>query len=237
MRCLTLALDALPSLRDATSSGDVDLAAAATLAELAGVDAVRLGVNEDLKPVREEDVQEVRRAARKLELRMPPSQSLLRVALEARPDRVVLAAQGRDGRSPAGPLEAKGRSLPVGAMVRALAEAGIPVATLVAPEIETVRAVHAEGVGGVEFFTGAIVDLPAPERGRELERLSDAVRLATKLRLAVGLGGGLGYRTLREVLEAAPAAEHVVVGRAALARAMLVGLDRALRDLRGLLGR
>ncbi len=236
MRGLSLALDALPSLRDATSSSDIDLAAAATLAELAGVDAVRLGVNEDLKPVREEDVQEVRRAARRLELCMPSNQSLLRVALEARPDRVVLAAQGRDGRSPAGPLEVKGRSLPVGPIVRALAEAGIPVATLVAPEIEAVRAVHAEGVGGVEFFTGAIVDLPAPERGRELERLADAVRLAAKLRLSIGLGGGLGYRTLREMLEAAPAAERVVVGRAALARAMLVGLDRALRDLRGLVG-
>jgi pyridoxine 5-phosphate synthase len=195
MRGLTLALDALPSLRDATSSNDIDLAAA-----------------------------------------MPPSQSLLRVALETRPDRVVLAAQGRDGRSPAGPLEFKGRSLPVGPVLRALAEAGIPPVTLVAPEIEAVKAVHAEGVGGVEFFTGAIVDLPATERRRELERLADAVRLAAKLRLAIGLGGGLGYRTLREVLEAAPAAERVVVGRAALARAMLVGLDRALRDLRGLVG-
>ena len=101
MRALTLALDALPSLRDATAAGDVDLAAAAALAELAGVDAVRLSVNEDLKPVREEDVREARRAARRLELRMPPSPSLLKVALEARPDVVVLAGEGRDGRSPA----------------------------------------------------------------------------------------------------------------------------------------
>ena len=236
MRCLTLALDALPSLRDATASSDVDLAAAATLAELAGVDAVRLGVNEDLKPVREEDVQEARRATRRLELCMPPSHALLRVALEVRPDRVVLAAEGREGGSPAGPLELKGRSLAIGPIVRALAEAGIPVATLVAPEIEAVRAAHAEGVGAVDLFTGAIVDLPPSERRRELERLADAVRLAAKLRLAIGLCGGLGYRTLREVLDVAPAAERVVVGRAALARAMLVGLDRALRDLRGLVG-
>ena len=99
MRSLTLALDALPSLREATAAGDVDVAAAATLADLAGVDAVRLSVNEDLKPVREEDVRETRRAARRLELRMPPRSSLLKVALEARPDGVVLAAEGRDGRS------------------------------------------------------------------------------------------------------------------------------------------
>ena len=59
---------------------------------------------------------------------------------------------------------------------------------------------------------------------------------ASKLRLSIGLGGGLGYRSLREVLEAAPAAERIAVGRAALTRALLVGLDRALRDLRAMLG-
>ena len=91
-RRLVIALDGLACLRDATASPDVDLAAAATLAELAGVDGVRLGVGEDLKPVREEDLAEARRAVRRLELRMPPAQGLLRVALGTRPDRVLLAA-------------------------------------------------------------------------------------------------------------------------------------------------
>jgi pyridoxine 5-phosphate synthase len=233
MRRLTLALDALPSLREATDS-DVDLSAAATLAELAGVDAVRLGISEDQKPVRAEDVREARRAARVLELRMPPSQGLLKLALEARPDRVLLAADGRDGRSPAGPLELRRRSLPLGPVRRVLAEAGIPVAALIAPDLEAVKAAHAEQLTGVELFTGSLVDLPGPEQVVELEKLSDAVRMAAKLRMAVGIGGGLGYRSLPEVLEAAPAAGRVAVGRAAMARAILVGLDRALRDLRAL---
>jgi pyridoxine 5-phosphate synthase len=234
MRSLTLALDALPSLREATAAGDVDVAAAATLADLAGVDAVRLSVNEDLKPVREEDVRETRRAARRLELRMPPSSSLFKVALEARPDRVVLAAEGRDGRSPSRPLDLQSRGTSLGPILRSLAEAGIPVAAVVAPDIESVKRIHAEGVSGVELFTGSIVDLPEPERSRALENLGDAVRLAAKLGMVVSVGGGLGYRTLPEVIATAPAIERVVVGRAALARAVLVGLDRALRDLREL---
>ncbi len=234
MRRLTVALDSLPSLREATHS-DVDLSAAATLAELAGVDAVRLGVSEDQKPVRAEDVLEARRAARVLELRMPPSQGLLKLALEARPDRVLLAAEGLDGRSPAGPLDLRRRSLPLGPVMRVLGEAGIPVAALIAPDLEAVKAAHAEQLTSVELFTGNLVDLPAPERAAELEKLSDAVRMAAKLRMAVGLGGGLGYRSLREVLEAAPAAGRVAVGRSAMTRAVLVGLDRALRDLRSLL--
>ncbi len=236
MRSLTLALDALPGLRDATLSNDVDLAAAATLAELAGVDAIRLGVNEDLKPVREEDVCEARRAARRFELRMPTAQSSVRVALAGRPDSVLLAGEGRDGRSVSRPLDLEGRGVSLAPIVRSLGEAGIPVSVLVAPNIESVKRAHGEGITGVEFLTAAIVDLPAAERSRELERLGDAARMAAKLRLVVGLGGGLGYGTIREVIQAAPVAERIAVGRAALTRAVLVGLDRALRDLRELVG-
>jgi pyridoxine 5-phosphate synthase len=235
-RRLIVALDGLPSLRDATASPDVDLAAAATLAELAGVDAVRLGANEDLKPVREEDLLEARRAVRCLELRMPPSPPLVRVALGVRPDRVLLSAEGGDGRSPSGPVDLRGRPQSVEAAVRALGEAGIPVAAVVATDLEAVKQAHGAGVGAVELYTGAIVDLPGSDRLAALQRLADAARLASKLRLGIGAGGGLGYRSLGEVLAASPALESVAVGRAAVARAMLVGMDRAVRDLRALVG-
>ena len=69
------------------------------------MDAVRLGVNPDLKPVREEDLRDTRRAARRLELRMPPLESLVRVALDVRPDAVLLASDRREGRSAASPLD------------------------------------------------------------------------------------------------------------------------------------
>jgi pyridoxine 5-phosphate synthase len=234
-RRLTLALDALPRLREATGSPDVDVAAAATLAELAGADAVRLGVGEELRPVRDVDVRQARRSAREFELRMPPSQSLLKVALDARPDRVLLAAEARDARQPSSPLDLRGRSAALGGVVRALGEAGIVAWAVVGPDLEAVKVALAEGVRGVEFFTGALVDLPPAERHSRVEKLADAVRLAAKLRLGIGIGGGLGFRVLGELLEAAPAVERVAVGRAAIARAMLVGLDRSVRDLRALL--
>lgn len=235
MRALTLELDALPSLREATAASDVDLPAAATLAELAGVDAVRLGVHPDLKPVREEDLRDTRRAARRLELRMSPIDSLVRVALDIRPDAVLLASDRREGRSAASPLDWRSGAGGLGAVIRTLRDAGIGVAALVAPTLEAVKAAHAAGVAHVELYTGALVDLPFAERRTELKQLGDAARLAAKLQLGLGLGGGLGYRTLPEVIQAAPAAERVAVGRAALTRSMLVGIDRALRDLRALL--
>jgi pyridoxine 5-phosphate synthase len=233
MRSLILELDALPSLRDATAAADVDLAAAATLAELAGVDAVRLGVHPDLKPVTEEDLRDTRRAARRLELRMSPLDSLVRVALDVRPDAVLLAADRREGRSAASPLDFRTGGL--GPVIRALTDAGIAVAALVAPALEAVKAAHGAGLAHVELYTGALVDLPSGPRRAELQQLGDAARLAAKLQLGLSLGGGLGYRTLREVVDAAPAADRVAVGRAALTRSVLVGIDRAVRDLRALL--
>ncbi len=232
MRRLTLALHGLAGLRDSTGSNEIDLAAAATLAELAGVDAVRLAVCDDLKPIREDDVREVRHASRRFELRMPPSQNMLRVALEGRPDRVVLAGEGLTPGAVAAPLDLHARSTPIEPVVRALAEAGIPTCATIGPDLEAVKRVHAESIPAVEFYTGGIVDLPLSEREPEIERLSDAVRLASKLHLQIGIGGGLSYRNIGEILDACPAASWVAVGRAALSRSLLVGLDRALRDLR-----
>jgi pyridoxine 5-phosphate synthase len=232
MRRLILALDALVGLREATHSGDIDVAAAVTLAELAGVDAVRLGIDDDLKPVAERDVLNARRAARRFELRMAASPGLLKVALEARPDRVLLAASSRDGGWTGGPLDLRAGAQSLAPVIHGLREAGIPVSLRVQPKLEAVKAAHAERATGVELYTGAILDLPEAERAVELEALSDAVRLAAKLRLRIAIGGGLGYATVSEVLGGAPATEIVAVGRAAISRALLVGLDRAIRDLK-----
>jgi pyridoxine 5-phosphate synthase len=235
MRSLTLELDALPSLRDAMAASDVDLPAASALAELAGVDAVRLGVNPDLKPVREEDLRDTRRAARRLELRMSPLESLVRVVLDVRPNAVLLASDRREGHVAASPLDFRTGAAGLSGILRTLGDAGIGVAALIAPTLDAVKTAHAHGLMHVELYTGALVDLPANERRKALDALGDAARLAAKLGLGLGLAGGLGYRSLAEVIQAAPAADRVAVGRAALTRAVLVGLDRALRDLRALL--
>jgi pyridoxine 5-phosphate synthase len=234
MRRLTLSLDALAILRSEAKARDVDVAVAATLAELAAVDAVRLGVNEDLAPISAQDVSDVRRVVRTLELALPVDPLLVKIALEAQPERVLLADAGRGGGLPCEPIDLRGRGVSLAPMVRPLADGGIPVSALIKPEIEAVKTAHAEGVEGVEFYTGAIVDLPPVERVRELEKLGDAARLASKLRMHIAAGGGLGYRSVTDVIENAPALAAVAVGRAAIARAVLIGLDRALRDLRAL---
>jgi pyridoxine 5-phosphate synthase len=231
VRGLVVGLDALAVLAERTGAGEPALAAAATLAELAGAAAVRVGVNEELRPVGEAALRDLRRAARGLELRMAPVPTLVKVALEARPSRVVLSSESRNGTGCAGPLNLRAWRSGLAPSVRTLGEAGLAVVVRVAPDLEAVKAVRAADVGSVELYTGAIVDLPEAERARALDRLAEAARLAAKLRMRVALGGGLDLESVSELVAAVPVAERVAVGRAWAWRSALVGVDRATRDL------
>lgn len=226
---MVLSLDSWPAMREAADSGHSELMAAASLAEIAGVDTLRLSINDELMPVREVDVDALRRAARRVELRMPISPSLLKIPLEARPDRVVIVGTKHDNFGHAPPVDAR-IAEDLGTMLRSCEDAGIKTSVRVAPELDAVRAVHAEGVKDVELFTGYIVDLPEEERGAALLALGDAARLASKLRMTFAVAGGLDDRNAREVLAAAPSADRVVLGRGLARRALLTGLDRAIRD-------
>lgn len=227
---IVLSLDSWAALRDFAGSDRSELSAAASLAELAGVHALRLSINEEGGPVRESDVDSLRRAARSFELRMPVSQALLKVPLEARPDRVVLVGDRHEAAGPTPPVDARVSGAALGSVLRSLEDAGIAASVRVAPEPDAIRAVHAQGVSDVELFSGYLVDLPDAERRGALMTLGDTARLASKLRLGIALAGGLDDRNVGEVLAAAPSAERVVFGRELARRALLVGLDRAVRD-------
>ena len=229
---LTVVLDAVAALREAAGAREADPAASATLAELAGAHAVQIGISEELRPVGEADVREVRRNVTALELRLAPAPGLLKLALEIQPERLVLAGEAAEGGGRPAPLDFRAWGTAIAPAARTLREAGIRVSALVRPELAAVKAAHAADVEGVDLYTGSLVDLPAAERRGVAEGLADAARLAVKLRLAVGLSGGLGFRNLAWLLPAVPEAARVSVGRAFTGRALLVGVDRAVRDLR-----
>jgi len=230
VRALVVSLDALCALREICGPSAADPVAAATLAMLAGCDAVQLGVNDDGRPASEADLRDVGRAA-PVELRIAPTPSLAKVALEARPARVVLAAEGRSGAFGA-PLDFRIAGPSLAPAVRMLRDAGLRVGALVAPDLDAVKAAHAANVEAIDLWTGATTDLPDASRRAALERLADAARLAAKLRLEVGVSGQLGLRDLPSVLAAAPVIERVSVGRALVARAQLVGVERAVLAFR-----
>ena len=232
MRLLVADLDAAAALREIARSGEPRLAAIALAAEMSGADAVRLSANEALRPVRESDLHDVRRVVRQLEVRIAPTPSLLKLALEVRPDRVVLASEPTRDRLDAMPLDAAALRHALPPAARALREAGIPVWVRIAPEPESVKLARGTEIAGVELSSVGTIDLPESERAAALERFGDAARLASKLRLPIGVAGGLEAGRVRTIVLAAPILERVVVGRALVGRALLVGIERAVRELR-----
>jgi len=233
MRRLVVSIDAVARLSEATHArSDFDLAPPSP----ASAAAVRASVGEDLRPIGEREVQHLRRSSRGLELRIGVQPGLLKPVLDARPDRVILAGDAWDARGGAAPLELRMQAQTVQSMLRTLDEACIETALLVPPDIDAVKAVHKLGARGLELYTGAIVDLPREERVAALDGLGDAGRLASKLRLRVALAGALDDQSLPEVLGRVPSADTVAVGRAFSSRALLVGVERAVRDLRALVG-
>jgi pyridoxine 5-phosphate synthase len=229
-RALCVSLDAAVSA-GAVARAPARLASAALLADLAGVDRVRVGVREEMTPVGAAELRELRRSARQLELRIAPLPSLVKCALEVRPERVVLGSEPQPGRSHA-PLDLAAWGASLAGVVRALRDASIVPVLSVAPTLEAVKAARAADAPALELSTGALVDLPPRERGDALLALGDASRLAAKLRLEAGAGGDLDVQMLAPLLEAAPSLAWLTVGRAFVERALLVGLERAVRDFR-----
>ena len=230
MRALCVSLDAVVGA-GASARLPARLVAAAALADLAGADRLRIGVREDLAPVGAAELRDLRRSGRQLELRIAPVPALVKCALEVRPERVLLAAEPALGHA-AGPLDVAAWSVGLTSVLRALREAGIEVALAIAPTIDAVKAARGVDAAAVELSTQLLVDLPPQERRESLVALGDAARLASKLRVSAGVGGGLDLASLGVVLEAAPSLEWVSAGRGLVERAVLIGLERAIRDWR-----
>lgn len=232
MRTLIVDCEIAAALREVGASAEPRLAAVALAAELAGADGVRAAANESLRPVRESDLHDLRRVARTVELRVAPTPSLLKLALEVRPDRVVLSSEPLTGKLLSAPLEPGALRSAAPLAVRALREAGIPTWARIAPDPESVKLARAAEVAGVELAVQGALDLPETERADALERVADAARIAAKLRLPLAASGAIDRARLPALLAAAPGVERVVVGRSLFARALFVGIERAVRELR-----
>lgn len=232
MAVLWVKVDAAAGLRPAERLNEPDPVALAVLAELAGARGVTVHLREDRRGIQERDLRLLKEMVRtRLNLEMAPLDEGLKVALAIRPERVTLVPELREGEIPAGGVEVERRRSELAEVVRALQEGGIGVSLLVEPELAEVKAVHRLAADGIDLYAGHF----AEARGRaveaaELEKLTNAAKLGRKVGLAVQAGSGLTYQNVGRVA-AIPEIDGLVVGHSILARALLVGIDRAVRDM------
>ena len=234
-RRLVVNLNGIAQLRENFGRLEPDPVTTATLVAVGGADGVSVQLRADRRHIQDRDARLLRQTVHTgFSLEIAPSAEMLKMALEIRPDAAVLVAE-RDGElATEGGLDLVTEVAAFGELVRALEEARIHSSACIAPDMAQVKAAHRIGLRAVRIFTGRYSEA-APEMAEERTRIGDAVRIARKLGLGVGISGGLHYRNVQDLLEF-DGVDEVIVGHSIVSRALLVGMERAVSEMRALLG-
>ena len=233
---LHINVDHVATVRQARGVRYPDPVWAAALCELAGADGITVHLREDRRHIQDRDVRLLRETVRGvLNLEMAATDEMVGIAKEVRPDIVSLVPEKREERTTEGGLDVEGGGRAAAARaIAALQAASIPVSLFIDPTEGAVRAAKALGAGRIELHTGdycARFDAVTHAESAELSRLQRAAALGAELGLHVAAGHGLDPLNVGAVA-AVPEIVELNIGHALVARAVFVGLDAAVRELR-----
>jgi pyridoxine 5-phosphate synthase len=229
-------IDHVATVRNARGTTYPDPVWAATLCELAGAHGITAHLREDRRHMTDRDIRVLRQTIRTvLNLEMAPTDEMVGIALEVKPHIVTLVPERREERTTEGGLDVAQHADELRRVVGRLTAAGIRVSMFIAPVATQVRATADVGAQMVELHTGEYCHAVGQQVDIELERIATAAEDAISQKLHVAAGHGLDYPNVARVA-AVPGIEELNIGHAIIARAVLVGLDRAVRDMLALCG-
>ena len=225
-------VDHVATIRQSRRTRYPDPVAAAVLAELAGADQITIHLREDRRHIRDRDLAILRQTVTtRLNLEMAATQDMLKVVFEHKPDSATLVPERREELTTEGGLDVAMHRETLKRFVKQLREADVWVTLFIEPDLDQVRAAHKVEAHAVELHTGKFCNAATrDDRAEELARVVDAAKAAQRLGLAVYAGHGLSYHNVRPIA-AIDEIEELNIGHAIIARAVIDGLDRAVRDM------
>jgi pyridoxine 5-phosphate synthase len=234
---LEVNVDHVATLRQARLIDEPDPVTAAALAELAGADGIIVHLREDRRHIQDRDLRLLRKTLKtRLNLEMAATPEMLEVAREVQPDLVTLVPEKRQELTTEGGLEVAGNRAALAEYLLALKAAGLRVSLFVDPVDPQIQAAKEVGAEWVELHTGTYAEAPTrAEATRLFQELVNAARHARSLGLKVKCGHGLNYRNIKPFRGREEFAEYSI-GHAIIARAVLVGIERAVREMIALIG-
>ncbi len=232
MALLCVNVDHIATIRQARRAQEPDPAQAAVLAELAGASGITVHLREDRRHIQDRDVEVLRRLVKtKLNLEMATTEQMIHVALAVKPEMATLVPERREELTTEGGLDVHGHLEVVGGVVRILREGGIVVSLFIDPDEEQVSAAARSGADLVELHTGAYAEAREHKAQQaEMARLIRAAVLAREMGLRVNAGHGLNYVNVGPVAGITEV-EELNIGHSIIARAALVGIERAVREM------
>jgi pyridoxine 5-phosphate synthase len=232
MAKLGLNVDHVATVRQARGGVEPDPVTAAALGEMAGAEGITIHLREDRRHIQDRDLEILRRTVKtKLNLEMAATQEMVRIALKVKPEQVTLVPEKRQELTTEGGLDVILNQKLVSDAIKRLKDGGIIVSLFVDPHQEQIKAANKTGTDYIEIHTGTYAEATIwQEQEKELEKIDTAIKLARKVGMGVNAGHGLNYVNIKP-LAALGGIEEYNIGHSIMARAILVGMDRAVRDM------
>jgi len=226
-------IDHVATVRQARRALEPDPVAAAVLALLGGSDGITVHLREDRRHIQDRDVRLLRQiVTQRLNLEMAAVEAIVGIACEIKPDEATLVPERRQELTTEGGLDVVANQDAVGRAVERLLGAGIEVALFIDPDPRQIEKARLLGAMAVEIQTARYSETrSAAERQRELSALEEAAAFARQQGLHLHLGHGLTYTNVQPLCRIA-GVEELNIGHSIVARAVLVGLERAVREMK-----
>lgn len=233
---LGINIDHIATLRQARGTRYPDPVQAAALAEEAGADGITVHLREDRRHIQDRDIEVLAETLQtRMNLEMAVIEEMLQLAERIRPAHVCLVPEKREELTTEGGLDVVGQEASIRAACERLANVGCEVSLFIDPDPMQIDAAVRCGAPVVELHTGNYADAETlVERNEELERLKVASRHAWQQGLVVNAGHGLHYHNMEPVAEI-PEINELNIGHGIIARAVMVGLKEAVREMRDLM--
>ena len=225
-------VDHVATVRQARRASYPDPVDAALVAERAGADQITVHLREDRRHIQDRDVSILRNVLKtELNLEMAATQEMAKIALDMRPDVVTLVPERRQEVTTEGGLDASAQKDALKPIIKLLRDSEIRVSLFIDADLDQVKMAHKLDAHAIELHTGRYCEArPGAARDRELGRIIDAAKMGAKLGLFVAAGHGLHYSNTEAIARVTEISE-LNIGHAIVARAVIDGMDRAVRDM------
>jgi pyridoxine 5-phosphate synthase len=234
MASLGVNIDHIAQVRQARRTVEPDPVTYALLAELGGADGITVHLREDRRHIQDRDVELLRATVRsRLNLEMAATPEMEAIALALQPDMVTLVPEKRQEVTTEGGLDVASQRGALTALVGRLQQAGIAVSLFVDAAAPQLEASATTGARWVELHTGTYAEAAWAAQPAELARLTEGSFIARSLGLRVNAGHGLTYQNV-EPVAAIEGMEELNIGHTIVARALAVGLEQAVREMKAL---
>ncbi len=229
---LAINVDHIATIRQARGNAEPDPVLAAGICELAGAEGIVVHLREDRRHIQDRDIHLLRQTIKtKMNLEMAAVKEIITIALEVKPDMITLVPEKRKELTTEGGLDILKNEKKLAKTIARMNKASIPVSIFIDPDAAQIEAAADIGATFVELHTGRYCDaLTDKERDREFRMIEQAAELAFESGLRVNAGHGLDYLTTARIA-ALPTIEELSIGHAVISRAVLVGLEQAVREM------